>query len=140
MWTWVGEGENKRAVLVGIVSRGSGCARKDSPGVYTKVSAYKNWINSKIRRLNSCDIRRSRNARNNMFRTLINNSISNELGSMKYSSRSLSSADPNEEHESTIDTKDCEVHRALALYDFEYRKKLTGTSYIYESLPERCRY
>ena len=30
--------------LAGIISHGEGCARSDSPGVYTRMAAYKDWI------------------------------------------------------------------------------------------------
>lgn len=35
--------------LVGIVSYGIGCAQKRLPGIYTRVSAYLDWINDRIR-------------------------------------------------------------------------------------------
>ena len=57
LWKWTGKDRNRRAVLVGIVSRGWGCARKDVPGIYTKVSAYKEWIQNHIGGLPSCDNR-----------------------------------------------------------------------------------
>ena len=40
-------GDNKtesRAVLIGIVSRGEGCAILDSPGIYTRITKYLPWI------------------------------------------------------------------------------------------------
>lgn len=40
--------QNGRYVQVGIVSIGFGCARKGTYGVYTKVSSYRKWIESKM--------------------------------------------------------------------------------------------
>ena len=38
------QSESENFYLAGIISHGEGCARSDSPGVYTRVSAYKDWI------------------------------------------------------------------------------------------------
>ena len=54
LWKWIGEGENRRAFLVGIVSRGAGCGRIDSPGIYTKVSSYSHWIEHHTGKIKSC--------------------------------------------------------------------------------------
>ena len=40
---WIGR-ENRKATIVGIVSRGEGCARQDLPGIYTRVEKFLPWI------------------------------------------------------------------------------------------------
>ncbi|KAL0979265.1 hypothetical protein UPYG_G00182950 [Umbra pygmaea] len=36
-----------RMTLVGLISWGDGCGKKDKPGVYTRLTKYTDWINSK---------------------------------------------------------------------------------------------
>lgn len=42
-----------RWTLIGLVSSGIGCARPEYAGVYSRVAAYENWINSKLYDLNT---------------------------------------------------------------------------------------
>ena len=51
LWKWmdvkIGGKIERRAVLIGVVSRSIGCARQ-YPGIYTKVSSVLKWINTYI--------------------------------------------------------------------------------------------
>ncbi|CAF3754548.1 unnamed protein product [Rotaria sp. Silwood1] len=59
---------NKQWVLVGITSNGVGCAQAEYSGVYTRVAAFENWINSKINGADSI----SCSFYKNINRTLVN--------------------------------------------------------------------
>ena len=43
----------KKAVFVGIVSRGKGCGLKNRPGIYTRVKSFMSWIKEEAK-LGNC--------------------------------------------------------------------------------------
>ena len=45
LWKWVGKSKT-RAFIIGVVSRGKGCARKNAPGIYSRTKMYLDWIYS----------------------------------------------------------------------------------------------
>uniref|UniRef100_A0A8C6TK61 Peptidase S1 domain-containing protein n=1 Tax=Neogobius melanostomus TaxID=47308 RepID=A0A8C6TK61_9GOBI len=48
LWGPMVSKQNSRWIQSGVVSFGRGCALPNNPGVYTRVSRYQSWINSKI--------------------------------------------------------------------------------------------
>ena len=48
LYVWVQHEKAKKAVLVGSVSRGHGCAEKNKAGVYVKINAMLEWIKKQI--------------------------------------------------------------------------------------------
>ena len=170
LWKWVGKGERKRAVLVGIVSRGAGCGRRDSPGIYTKVSSYVTWIQKYIRGLPQCGSDDSWNyfdRLNSGWRNLFRYPTS-KIRHTRYPK--INKHNNPHEYKSTFEPKklwgierielnsamqkiqrgygsdlrwnmtECETARAFELYNFVYRKKVKGTDYLYNALPKICQY
>ena len=40
-----GEREDGRFMLGGVISWGIGCAERNQPGVYTRISEFRDWVN-----------------------------------------------------------------------------------------------
>ena len=51
-WDIDTETGTKRAVLIGLVSRGEGCANFNRPGIYTRIKYHLKWIHQTIKKGN----------------------------------------------------------------------------------------
>ena len=40
--------KKKRAIIIGVVSRGTGCANFNKPGIFTKIQYHLKWIHKMI--------------------------------------------------------------------------------------------
>ncbi len=51
LWVWQrqGHGKQPRAVQIGVVSRGEGCAYRNRPGIFTKLERFANFIKAKVK-------------------------------------------------------------------------------------------
>ena len=50
-YQWFNHGrEKKRAFLIGVVSRGTGCANYNSPGIFTRITQHLTWIRRHTRK------------------------------------------------------------------------------------------
>lgn len=49
LYQWFKFGKEKRAYIIGVVSRGTGCANYNSPGIFTRITSHLNWIKKNSR-------------------------------------------------------------------------------------------
>ena len=58
LWKWVkvkiGNKVKRRAMLIGVVSRGVGCGREQFPGIYTRITQYLSWIYDYVKKSGRC--------------------------------------------------------------------------------------
>lgn len=48
LWVEAGRGEARRAVIIGVVSRGFNCASNNAPGIYVRVKKIREWIRKEV--------------------------------------------------------------------------------------------
>ena len=74
-------------------------------------------------------------------RSKISGLSENIVGSLSdRTNEDAATSEVSEEAHYSVNKTDCEVVRALALYDYVYRKQLKLTEYIYRYVPKICQY
>ena len=143
---------------MGIVSRGAGCGRTNSPGIYTRVSSYADWIQRYTGKIQSCrssgfnkNSDWGKNSLGNFgWRTIFITpkqslkNYKNLINNYKDNVKEIILAPPKS---SSIvsdyfysNWTGCEIARALKLYESVYRKVTNNIDYVYRSLSKICQY
>ena len=115
LWKWVkikvGNKVQRRAMLIGVVSRGVGCGREQYPGIYTRITQYLSWIYDYVKKSGRCSGSKnmpsakkkinSRNSRRTLIRRIRNKKLDKIQGKVNTKKRQTLYNSPTKQDEIT---------------------------------------